>query len=402
VLSLHLTAARPSRASIAGPATRQNHMPPIDPTIDPATDRTSKRASEKSKRHSTALDQIKAEDASAAQQSAVPTEQTTLSILVVDGARFSSTIIAKILRTGGLKDVRFTNSPFQALRSLEKRPADIIIADWNLPAMNGLELTNRIRASEPSAKHHTHIILLTGAEETANLQEALAVGVDDFLGKDQIRNLLLTRILTAGKLSTRQNNLLKDNAALSQQVSDLRTTDVIDPVTGLGNLKHTLRCIKDLTNEVEARGGAACLLLIGISNLNVIREQYEPETLDELITGFAAKVRSLVRPLDAVTRPEPGILAVSMRQPSLEDCTSHSFKRVFDNLYMHSFKTSEGYLPVVVGVSICTADESTGFPDAKSYLRATYDALMRSYDTGVTTLTTYTADQANRHLALWA
>ena len=69
---------------------------------------------------------------------------------------------------------------------------------------------------------------------------------------------------------------------------------------------------------------------------------------------------------------------------------------------MHSFKTSEGYIPVVIGVSICAADDSTGLPDAKSYLRAGYDALTRSYDTGVITLTNYSSDQANRHLALWA
>ena len=390
-------------------------MPPINTPINTPIvplnrdKKANETAADRSKYLDDALDQLKAQDASAEAEASNQTSPTTLSqaraklsILVVDGARFSSTIIAKILRTGGFKDVRFTNSPFQALRSLEKRPAGIIIADWNLPAMNGLELTRRVRASEPSTRHHTHIILLTGTEETADLEEALAIGVDDFLGKEQIRSLLKNRILAAQKLSARQNSLLRENAALTQQVSDLRTTDVIDPITGLGNLKFTLERINDLTKETEARGGATCLLLVGISNLAVIREQYDPETMDELITGFAAKVRALVRPLDVVTRPEPGILAVSMRQPSLEDCSTHSFKRVFDNLYMHSFKTSEGYIPVVIGVSICAADDSTGLPDAKSYLRAGYDALTRSYDTGVITLTNYSSDQANRHLALWA
>ncbi len=325
-----------------------------------------------------------------------------LSIIIIDGARFSSTIIAKILSSNGFKDVRFTNSPFQALRSLEKRPAEVVIADWNLPSMNPLELTRRIRSSEPSSRHHTHIILLFGKEDTADLEEALAAGVDDFLEKSQIRNLLTQKLLTTLVLSRRQNQLLREKAALSQQVNDLRTTDVIDTVTGLGNLKFTIARIKELTREVDARGGAACLLLVGISNLSVIREQYEPETLDELVTGYAAKVRNLVRPLDVVTRPEAGILAVTMRQPSLADCSSHSFKRVFDNLYMHSLKTSEGYIPIVVGVSICVADESTGLPDAKSYLRAAYDALMRSFDTGVITLTHYKSEHSDKHLALWS
>ena len=327
---------------------------------------------------------------------------TEVQILVVDGARFSSAIIAKILGDEGFNDVRYTNSPFQALRSLEKRPADVLIADWNMPSMNGLELTRRVRAIEPSTRHHTHIVLLTGNEESANLQEALRAGVDDFIGKDQLRAQLPSRILSARRLASRQNALLTENSSLKKQLNDLRATDVIDPITGLGNLKFTTTRIADLTKEVEARGGAACLLLIGISNLKVIRDQYDDETLDELITGFAAKLRNLVRPLDIVTRPDTGILAVTMRQPSLDNCTSHSFNRVFDNLYMHSFKTSQGYIPVVVGVSICAADETTGLPDATSYLRAAYDALTRSYETGIITVSKYNLEQANQHLALWA
>ena len=66
-------------------------------------------------------------------------------ILVVDDAKFSSAIIAKALRGGGFSNVRFTNNPLQALRSLEKRPAQILIADWLMPSMDGLELTRRVK-----------------------------------------------------------------------------------------------------------------------------------------------------------------------------------------------------------------------------------------------------------------
>ena len=53
-------------------------------------------------------------------------------ILVVDDAKFSSAIIAKALRSGGFSNVRFTNNPLQALRSIEKRPAQILIAEATL------------------------------------------------------------------------------------------------------------------------------------------------------------------------------------------------------------------------------------------------------------------------------
>ena len=327
---------------------------------------------------------------------------TELSIVVVDGARFSSTIIARILSTQGYADVRFTNSPFQALRSLEKRPADVLITDWHLPSIDGLELTRRVRATEPTGKHHTHVVLLTANEDAEAMENALQAGVDDFLAKSQIRTLLPSRVQAARRLTQRQNALLRENAGLRKQLEDLRRTDVIDPITGLGNLKFTLARIADLNRDVDSRGGAACVLLVGINNLNAIAESHDRETIDELMLGFAAKVRNLVRPLDVVTRPEPGILAVTMRQPGMENCTSHSFKRIFDNLYMHSFKTDAGYLPVVVGVSLCVADEQTGLPDPRTFLRAAYSVLTRSYETGIITVSKYSPEQAEAHLSMWA
>jgi phosphoserine phosphatase RsbU/P len=145
---------------------------------------------------------------------------------------------------------------------------------------------------------------------------------------------------------------------------------------------------------VEARGGAACLLMVGISNLAVIGEQYDPSVVDELMSGFGAKLRQLVRPLDLVTRPEASMFAVITHQPDIDVCTSTSFRRIFDNLYMHSFKTSEGYIPVVVGVSACAVDADHGLPPPKDYMKAAYSALTKSFDTGIITIHRIQADRA--------
>ena len=81
-------------------------------------------------------------------------------ILVVDDAKFSSAIIAKALRSGGFGNVRFTNNPLQALRSLEKRPAQILIADWLMPGMDGLELSRRVKKLDETNEHFTYVMLL--------------------------------------------------------------------------------------------------------------------------------------------------------------------------------------------------------------------------------------------------
>ena len=89
------------------------------------------------------------------------------------------------------------------------------------------------------------------------------------------------------------------------------------------------------------------------------------------------------------------MFAVTMLQPDLNSFTSTSFRRVFDNLYMQSFKTSEGFIPVVVGVSLTAADASTGLPDAKVLMRSAYDTLVQSYETGVICMTHYNSNGSN-------
>ncbi|MFP6835190.1 MAG: response regulator, partial [Pseudomonadales bacterium] len=83
-------------------------------------------------------------------------------ILVVDDAKFSS---AKALRGGRFSNLRFTNNPLQALRSLEKRPPQILIADWLMPSMDGLELTRRVKKLDETSEHFTYVMLLTARED---------------------------------------------------------------------------------------------------------------------------------------------------------------------------------------------------------------------------------------------
>ncbi|MCB1684835.1 MAG: diguanylate cyclase, partial [Pseudomonadales bacterium] len=226
----------------------------------------------------------------------------------------------------------------------------------------------------------------TARDDMEAMQQAFDEGVDDFLNKAHLRAQLLPRVIAAQRIAARQNELLRTNRLLRKKIRELQTTDLVDPVTGLGNLKFTLERIADTMKHAETRGGAACLLLVGINNLSVIQEQYEQNIVDELMSGIGAKVRQLVRPLDVVTRPEANMFAVITLQPDIQNCTSQSFRRIFDNLYMHSFKTTEGYIPVVVGVSISAADNETGLPHPKHFMRHAYEGLTRSFDTGLITV----------------
>lgn len=314
-------------------------------------------------------------------------------ILVVDDAKFSSAIIAKVLRSGGFANVRFTNNPLEALRSIEKRPAQIIIADWLMPTMDGLELARRVKKLDEANHHFTYVMLLTARDDFEAIQRAFDAGVDDFMNKANLRGQLLARVVAADRIASKHNELLRANRLLRRKVRELQTTDLMDPVTGLGNLRFTLDRITEVLQYSESRGGSACLLLVGVNNLDVIQNQFDASSIDELMSSLGAKIRQLVRPLDIVTRPEQNVFAVIIWHEQNKAADSQAFKRIFDSLYMHSFQTSEGYIPIVVGVSITMADASTGHPHAKDFLNFAYEGLSKSFDTGTISARPFDASQ---------
>ena len=98
-------------------------------------------------------------------------------IVVVDDAKFSSAIIAKLLRGGGFSNVRLTSNPLEALRSLEKHPADIVIADWLTNSMDGVELTRRIKHMDEQGQRFTYVMLMTARyDDDAQAAAATAGG----------------------------------------------------------------------------------------------------------------------------------------------------------------------------------------------------------------------------------
>ncbi len=278
------------------------------------------------------------------------------------------------------------NDGFAALDTLENRSAQILIADWVMPAMDGLELTRRVKRLDEENGHFTYVMLLTGRDDIEGMLEAFDTGVDDFLNKHNLRAELQSRIIAAQRIAARQNELLRTNRLLRKKIRELSVVDLIDPVTGLGNRRFTIDRLTAAMEQAESRRVATCLLLVGIDDVAALTDKYGPPALDELMSGVGSKIRNLVRPLDLVTRPEPGIFAVITTHSSIEECTSSTFQRIFDGLYLKSFKTSEGYIPVSVGVSITAADAGTGFPHPRQLMRQAMHALDESFKSGQITV----------------
>ena len=112
--------------------------------------------------------------------------KTELSIIVVDDLQFSRVVVKTALKKAGYEGVRLADSAAVALEMLEEKPADVVLADWMMPEMDGLELTQKIRQRDEEKGIYTAIILFTAHDEVEYLVKAFDHGVDDFLRKPPI------------------------------------------------------------------------------------------------------------------------------------------------------------------------------------------------------------------------
>ena len=305
-----------------------------------------------------------------------------LSILVVDDAKFSSAIIGRALSQAGYQDVRFANSAAEALRLLEKRPASVLLADWLMPEMDGLELTGRVRQLDETAEHYTYVILLTGKEGENVLVEAFDRGVDDFISKASMNEQLVPRVYAADRLCNTLQRLLNENRMLTMNVASLEQRNLVDSLTGLGNPRYLQQKLQDCLRQVESRGGALCYLLIGLQEGEALRRQYGNGFWNEVLHGVARRLQQLVRPLDVLTRVDDTHFGMVALLDDLHECSPSSFKRLHEGLNLKAFKTSEGFISLKAGISLVGLDAKS-LPVDPQYLFAEAARLLpEAYSSG--------------------
>ena len=110
------------------------------------------------------------------------TNNSTPRILIVDDDRSSRLLSAECLAKA---DIRVTEASggFEALEILAKEDFDLVITDVQMPGIDGLETTRRLRDTEASTDKHTLVVALTANSSPNSRQTCLDAGADEYLAK---------------------------------------------------------------------------------------------------------------------------------------------------------------------------------------------------------------------------
>lgn len=117
-----------------------------------------------------------------------------IKFLVVEDNHFMRSIIVRVLNTLEVFEICEAANGAEALTEMKSFTPDIIITDWEMEPINGIELTKVIRTAKDSQNRFVPIIMVTAHSEMSRVFEARDAGVNEFAVKPISVNTLFTRI----------------------------------------------------------------------------------------------------------------------------------------------------------------------------------------------------------------
>ena len=191
-------------------------------------------------------------------------------VLVVEDDR-SQGLFAESVLAGASIQARAISDPAQVMHTLESMRPDLVLMDLHMPAIDGAELTDMIRAHATLA--HTPIVFLTGDTDPERQFEALEIGADDFLTKPVRPRHLIAAV---------ENRIMRARQQQAQRAAS-------------GNLETGLltrsRMFQRLAAAIPNDFGS--LYLVQIEGMGALRERLGYSALEKLLDAAARRIAGL-------------------------------------------------------------------------------------------------------------
>jgi len=183
----------------------------------------------------------------------------------------------------------------EALGLLGKVSHGIVIADWNMPEMDGLELCRSVRELiDMKALGLVYFVLLTAHGDRDQLVAGLEAGADEYLVKPCLRPELLARLrtgerllklheeLTRGQLEVHKAN--SQMAVLNRKLEKLANTDAL---TGLSNRRNVLERLARAWEQADRTTQALGVIMVDVDRFKRINDTYGHKAGDTVLVSVA-------------------------------------------------------------------------------------------------------------------
>lgn len=216
-----------------------------------------------------------------------------MKVLIADDDTISRTVVKALLFKWGYEVLEVEDGK-QAWNILKDNDSPhLILLDWMMPGMDGLELCRRLRQSDNNTYHY--IILLTGRDSKEDIIGGLNAGADDYITKPFMPEELEMRLRTGKRILELQQSLKE---ALEVQ----RFQAQHDRLTGIFNHVEILNILEKELDRAGRQNGNLAVIMGDLDRFKKVNDTYGHVAGDAVLVEVAARMKNNIRLYDSAGR----------------------------------------------------------------------------------------------------
>ncbi|MBK8266882.1 MAG: diguanylate cyclase [Planctomycetes bacterium] len=319
-----------------------------------------------------------------------PERIRTKKLLIVDDDPLQIALLSKLLADTEYKILTASNGA-EAMHIVLGEEPRVIITDWNLPEMGGIQLSSALRGHE--GVRFVYIIMMTGNSGSQGMIEALNAGADDFIRKPVKQAELLARLRVADRIVCAESDLAKrtrevhrinaemalTHQRLNQANEQLRRMATTDELTGMLNRREAMNRLEQLWISMGRYNQLFSCIMIDIDYFKRFNDTHGHAAGDRVLKATAQVLRMNCRKSDLVCRvggEEFLILCPGVGTKGAGVCAEHLRSAVESTAVDY-----EG-TPLMVTISLGIAEATKALPNYDELLKHADEALYASKDAG--------------------
>ena len=220
--------------------------------------------------------------------------------LIADDDRITTAILTGAMADLGL-DTAVAHDGDEAWAALTAGPApEIVIVDWMMPGLDGIELCHRIR--DNAALKTSYVMLLTAKSARVDLVTGLDAGADDYMTKPIDPEELRARVRVGLRVATLQRQLTAQVAELEAARHHLTRVASTDVLTELFSRRGWFDIAASEFSRSRRYNRTVSLLIVDLDLFKRVNDTYGHDAGDRLLQTFSSVLRLECRQSDVVGR----------------------------------------------------------------------------------------------------